>query len=138
MSSGCKCEACKVQRHYDELHAKKKIEGKTEKNCGPDCKCKKSAQDDKINNIKWAVISGNTSNTAGTSSFTYWVDLAQAIVNPPVIGAGYRLTLSGPETEEGYFVKFTTDIDIFEFTNLYAEFMSRGSIELDYNGEEGL
>ena len=68
----------------------------------------------------------------------HWANLAQAIIDPPTLGSGYQLTLSRPETEEGYFLKFVADIDIFQFTNLYNEFISRGSVELDYNEDEEL
>lgn len=64
----------------------------------------------------------------GTQFVSFW----SALLKPANIGKGYQLTLSDPGTQDGYRVKFETDITIFEFFNIYNEYFN-GNISLDYD-----
>ena len=80
--------------------------------CGNNCKCRKDNSDYESTNLS---------------------SLQDAIFGPPEIGQGYTLTLSDVGTNDGYRIKFTTDISVFEFFNLYSEYFDSSSIEIDFD-----
>jgi len=69
------------------------------------------------------------------SSLGHFTQFVEGLMVPPKIGSGYQLTLSGPATEDGYVIRFNANITIFEFFNLYSEYVN-SNIELDFPGEE--